>query len=671
MEDLSAVPAKAVKMSAEIDFNDRLQKLRKKLAAAGDSSTQRAPDSSLARPASPAAEAGYREASLRKALRIAHVGFWTWDLRTGAVECSEDALRLICGGPGSIHSFDSLSSYVYAEDRASFFGDLTGTLFHGLPLFSDFRVMDASATVRWLHSEGEVTPGPGGDSAFLFATIQETEGQAVLPPEAEDLTADSVQDIIYAITDSIEKSVEDPMNAISESMVLATPDGLIIAINEVAARRLGGTPDSMIGTNVFTYMPPAVAAPRQALFEDVIRRKIPLRHEDEREGRVYDQTIYPIVSAGGNVTRLAVFAADITDKRKAQQALRESEEKLRSLIAQSADGIMLLDEACTVLEFNRGYEAITGLPREQVLGKPVWDLQYRLSTEGEPVETALPRLEREYKTGLRSLLELGHCPQSSQYIRRADGQVRALESSTFRVSTDKQTLIGTITRDVTDQKAAEEAIRESLREKDVLLKEIHHRVKNNLQIISSILSLQIDASAEPKTGNVLQACQDRIKSMALIHERLYMSDNFSRISFGEYLGNLASYLSHNYKDREENINLTIEADGLWLGIDTAIPCGLIVNELLANAYKYAFPGGKDGEILIRMEKCENGQYRLEVADNGIGLPRTVDVKNTSTLGLQLVNLLAQQLEGTVALDLKHGTMFTVEFAENRISDYRR
>ncbi|HMK46201.1 MAG TPA: sensor histidine kinase, partial [Methanocella sp.] len=226
---------------------------------------------------------------------------------------------------------------------------------------------------------------------------------------------------------------------------------------------------------------------------------------------------------------------------------------------------------------------------------------------------------------------------------------------------NKQPLIGTITRDVTDQKMAESALRESLNEKDMLLREIHHRVKNNLQVISSMISLQIDASTDDAIGNVLEVCRDRIKSMALIHERLYLTDNFTRINFGDYVRKLASYLSHYHKDKAENISLTIDADDILLGIDTAIPCGLIVNELLTNSMKYAFPDDRKGEILVRLTTGENGHHRLIVADNGVGMPPEIDITKTQTLGLQLVTLLADQLEGAVSIDSKGGAKFTITF----------
>lgn len=213
-----------------------------------------------------------------------------------------------------------------------------------------------------------------------------------------------------------------------------------------------------------------------------------------------------------------------------------------------------------------------------------------------------------------------------------------------------------VLRDVTDRKRSEK-IKQSLKEKEILLQEIHHRVKNNIQIISSLLNLQAHYSNDKKYAEMLKESQNRIKSMGLIHEKLYQSENLADIDFKEYITDLVYTLFRSYG--VSGVGVTIESD-VTLGITTAIPCGLIINELVSNAVKYAFPDGT-GEITIRI--CSvNGDIELIVADNGVGIPEDMDFKNAETLGLRLVSMLAEdQLNGEIDLDRSEGTRFRITF----------
>ncbi len=207
--------------------------------------------------------------------------------------------------------------------------------------------------------------------------------------------------------------------------------------------------------------------------------------------------------------------------------------------------------------------------------------------------------------------------------------------------------------DLTDHKQAEEA-----RRKEVLLKEIHHRVKNNMQIISSLLSLQSRYIEDDKYKEMFKESRNRIRSMALIHEKLYQSQNLENINVCEYITDLVEGLVRSYSDQD--ITLRIEADDIYLGVDSTVPCGLIINELVSNALKHAFPD-KKGEIRVGFHENE-GVITLKIADNGIGIPDTIDFKNTETLGLRLVTILTEdQLEGEINLTRGKGTEFCITF----------
>jgi two-component sensor histidine kinase len=214
-------------------------------------------------------------------------------------------------------------------------------------------------------------------------------------------------------------------------------------------------------------------------------------------------------------------------------------------------------------------------------------------------------------------------------------------------------------REITERAQAEAKIKASLKEKEILLQEIHHRVKNNLQVISSLLNLQSQGIQDEKTLEVFQESQNRIRSMALIHEKLYRSSDLARVDFAEYIRNLASFLIRSYKSRA--VRLDLQAADIYLSIDDAVPCGLIVNELISNALKHAFVDGREGEICVMMQQLADRQVRLVVRDNGVGLPKDVDYMNTGSLGLQLVTMLVEQLDGTIEIRNNVGAEFEILF----------
>lgn len=202
----------------------------------------------------------------------------------------------------------------------------------------------------------------------------------------------------------------------------------------------------------------------------------------------------------------------------------------------------------------------------------------------------------------------------------------------------------------------------SLKEKEILLKEIHHRVKNNMQVISGLLDLQADKSKNKAINEFSMKAKNRIRSMALLHEKIYLSKDLTNIEFSDYIEILTNELIYSY-NIDNNIILKRDIDKVFLNIDTAIPLGLIINELVTNSLKYAFPKNRKGEIYINLKSGKNNKIILEVGDNGLGLPKNFDINNTETLGLELVISLTKQLKGSIKLFRHNGTKFKIEFAE--------
>ncbi len=209
---------------------------------------------------------------------------------------------------------------------------------------------------------------------------------------------------------------------------------------------------------------------------------------------------------------------------------------------------------------------------------------------------------------------------------------------------------------------SETGLQESLQEKEMLLKEIHHRVKNNMQIVSSLLSLQSGYVQDPQALQIFRESQNRVYSMALIHEKLYRSDNLAQIDLSDYVRDIAHSLVLSYSNVSSGIQLNFDTEQVILGIDAAVPCGLILNELISNALKHAFPDKQSGEIKISLHNAAQ-QIHLQVADTGIGFPPDLDFQHTTSLGLILVNNLVKQLNGSIALQNHKGVVFDIDFPQ--------
>ena len=228
------------------------------------------------------------------------------------------------------------------------------------------------------------------------------------------------------------------------------------------------------------------------------------------------------------------------------------------------------------------------------------------------------------------------------------------------IDTEEGTLATAAIRDMTERRKVEMKLRRSLEEKEVLLKEIHHRVKNNLQIVSSMLSLQLDRLTDSAALERFRESQTRVRSIAMFHEMLYQSKDLARIDIGDYLRGLTTGLFATYGVDSDAIVFTIEAADVRLGVDAAISCGLIVNELVSNSLKHAFPGNRTGHVRIDL-RSPNSEAILVVEDDGVGIPPGLDFRHPDTLGLKLVCIFTEQVGGTIELDRSEGTRFVIQF----------
>ncbi|MHC9539314.1 MAG: histidine kinase dimerization/phosphoacceptor domain -containing protein [Vulcanimicrobiota bacterium] len=337
------------------------------------------------------------------------------------------------------------------------------------------------------------------------------------------------------------------------------------------------------------------------------------------------------------------------ERLRMEQTLKESEELHRMMIETSPDVIITVDLKGFITSANEEAFRQTLYRREDIIGKHFTKLNlFRIA---------------DIPTCFRLFTDIVKGESLSSYelkLEKKDGSPYWCEVRAALLKKDgKPSRVLIVSKDITERRDAELQLKTSLKEKEILLKEIHHRVKNNMQIISSLLNLQAVQAKDPTLTELLQESKNRVRSMALIHEKLYRSTDLAHIDFSEYIRSLTESLFKTFRKR--GVSYSVESKDAYLDIDKAIPCGLILNELISNTLKHAFPDGKTGKVSISFSISDDRQAVLSVSDNGIGFPPGLDCSSTSTLGIQLVNDLTSQLGGSVALSREKGAAFMITF----------
>ncbi len=422
---------------------------------------------------------------------------------------------------------------------------------------------------------------------------------------------------------------------------------------------LGYSPDELIGQPIHILVHPDDLPDILALIEErrcSLKPATALYRMRHKEGHyLWFETYGHVIDNREGENSVAVFnTRDVTDRIQAEEISRESVDKYRTIIENMEEGYYEVDLAGNFTFVNNALCRISGATYDELMG-----MNYKFYMDEATAKRIYQLFNDIYRTG-----------QALKYdeweVTIVDGSKRIHSGSVtlMRDSSGQPTGFRGVVRDITDRKHAEEQIKESLREKEILLKEIHHRVKNNFQIIISLLNIQGSTIQDKELLNVFMNSQNRIRAMSLIHEKLYQSEDLARIDFAEYINIIARELYGVYKCVPNRVELIVEAENVHLSIDQAIPCGLIINELLSNTFKYAFPPEWKGKGKVKIALIRNNDtVELSIGDNGIGMPGDIDFRNTKSLGLRLVTLLVeQQLKGTIKLKHKKGTQFIVTFA---------
>ncbi|GAA6622491.1 histidine kinase dimerization/phosphoacceptor domain -containing protein [Scytonema sp. NUACC26] len=479
---------------------------------------------------------------------------------------------------------------------------------------------------------------------------------------------------------------------------LLTPQGEILELNQAFLEFFGADRDRLKGklfwelpcykklTMVHDGLQKAIV---QASIGNFVRYEVTL--PDARGiQRTIDFSIKPILNEIGEVVLLLPEGRDITERKQAEEALCDLNEELEARVQQRTQD---LEQANISLrsEISERQRIELELLRNRDLREAIFnesaDAIFLVDEDTRRIIDCNRRAVKLFEASSKEELindndrTLQHYPLTFQELEKLTEEVKkkgfwsreieylTLKGNSFwgNLAVKQITVAGTVRNlvrvtDISDRKQAVEQLEHSLEEKETLLKEIHHRVKNNLQIISSLLRMQSRRVRDESTMILFQESQNRVQSMALIHEHLYQSPEISHIDFGEYIRSLTDNLFRCYGISQKTILLKIETGGIKLNLDTAIPCGLLINELISNSLKYAFPEGRRGEISIRLVSSTDNTIILIVSDTGIGIPDSLDWSNTNSLGLRIVHNLTRQLKGTLTLDRDRGTAFHITFA---------
>jgi len=442
------------------------------------------------------------------------------------------------------------------------------------------------------------------------------------------------------------------------AFVLHDPEMRILRVSSAYEKVTGFKAPDVIGRTLTEFMSPGPERDQIILsIEKVMEGGLQIGPQDIESpipGRYLRETILPVLDPDGRLVNTLAVLEDITEQRLASEALQESEARYRMLFDNIHDGVVLhlFEEdgrPGPFIEVNARFCQMTGYSRRELLTMTPLDLAG--ADQMENVES------------VRVNLSKGRSAFFERSIITKGGQSVPCELNAHSLLLGDKQVILSVVRDITDRREAQDRIRDSLVEKETLLREIHHRVKNNLQVISGLLNLQSHYIDDEGVRSIYKESQNRIKTMALIHEELYQREDLARINLADYIGGLARNLMASYSIVNGRIGLEMDLADVEISIDTAIPCGLIVNEIVSNSLAHAFPEEKRGHIRIEFCLLQSGEYELTISDDGQGLPDDLDLTETGTLGLRLVSILAEQLGAQLQMTGDGGTTFKLVFRE--------
>lgn len=449
------------------------------------------------------------------------------------------------------------------------------------------------------------------------------------------------------VSDEVLKNL---INLSTDIITILAANGTILYESDSIEQILGFKKSELVGKNAFEYVHKddrskvieefsnGIAAPGKSVISLFRFLKA-------------DGTYSYLESTGTNIKssingNLVVISRDVSTRIESEKKLH----RLTAAVEQSSNTIVITDINGNIEYVNKKFSDLTGYNKDEALGGTP-----NLLSSGE----TSPEIYRELWTTILT----GKVWEGELKNKKKTGEQywERIKITPVIDENDAITNFIAIKDDITKEKQVNEKLAQSLLEKEIMLKEIHHRVKNNLQIVISLLNLQSSSVDDVKLKNQLLISQNRVRSMAIIHQLLYRSNDLSNIDMEEYLLSISSQLLTTYSDQRDNVNIKVNSNDITFTIETAVPFGLLVNELVTNSLKHGFPNGKKGTIIVNLNRLENDTFELNYFDDGIGIPLTVINGHVVSFGMHLIEMLVSQLEGSIELVPSNGTNYKINF----------
>lgn len=570
---------------------------------------------------------------LALALDAAHMGVWEWDAVTGAFFWSPTCAEIT--GERAVTGLDDFRSLVHPDDATRVRSEIARVLVGSGSFELEYRIVRPDGRDVWVSNQGRAECDDASRPRRLLGTIQDiserkaTERALVESEDRFRRITDAAPAIVWALNPQGETTLlsrgwhEFTGQSVEETRGLGTAE---VIHPDDRARVVERVQEALRG---------------QRLFQDDYR----IRAADGTYRWAFGRA-RPWFDATGAFLGLVGSVIDISDRKAAEERLLQSETRFRTFVDHATDGFFLHDETGLVLDVNRQTCEALGYSREELIG--MYPRDFDPSYSPERVALLMARLDREESVVFDTI------------HRRKDGTEFPVEVRVRRFTDGVRRLSVALVGNISARKAAEEQLRAALEEKQVLLREVHHRVKNNLQVVCSLFDMQLHQAPTSDAAGILREAQNRVHSMALIHEQLYQQHTLSSIDFADYLRVLVSQLVGAYHSVGADLILELDLEPLELPVDAAIPCGLIINELTSNILKHAFIKRTTGSIRITIDR-HHDLVNLTVSDDGSGIADGVDPYNPKTLGLRLVTALTDQINGSVCFENRDGTTVRLAF----------
>ncbi|BAZ33370.1 two-component sensor histidine kinase [Cylindrospermum sp. NIES-4074] len=594
------------------------------------------------------------EEQLRLTLELTNIGVWDWNVPTGEVLWNDNHYRLLgVELETSAGKYQLWRNAIHPEDVDRVEKALFNALAQHTNYETEYRVIHPNGKVYWLTGKGRGLYNEVGKPVRMLGVI--------IDVSERKRAAQALQE-----KESFLRSIYDGVGQSIFVVDVLDDDFRFVGLNPTHEALTGLCSSELQGKTPEQCLPPTIAVAVRQHYQDCVTAGETITYEEclpfQRQETCWITSLTPLRDENSNIYRIVGNSVNITEHKHAQQLL-----ELQAVITRNmAEGICLVRSADGVIVYaNPKFEQMFGYESGELIGQHISVVNY----EDEDTNA-----EAVYEAIAAAVAQNGEANYEVHNLKKDGTSFWCMGTSSVFEHPEHGTVFVAVQQDITEKKQAEEQIKASLREKEVLLKEIHHRVKNNLGIVSSLLQMQCRRTQDSQASAILRDSQNRIASIALVHEKLYRSENLADIDFAQYIPDLTTHLFDSYNVSSSRIQLDIQVDDACLDVETAISCGLIINELISNALKYAFPGDRQGKIQVRFcQECkslESGQRQctwiLKIQDNGIGLPEDYDTKKAKTLGLTLVQGLVKQLRGTIQINSQEGTEFKIIFSKSTV-----